>query len=149
MSGRSLQPLDNVRKPSWIRSHLRLVIIAAVVVIGISGVVVAKIVAEGAARRATDARVAELSEILTGATPRDFLAFDAGVKVRGSIARRIRDEDGFVNVRAGADTATIRVQPKGWWAGFTERCIVISVGQDETLIDVLKRSCVRVDVTGP
>lgn len=144
-----MEPLESVHRQSWFRAHVRIVIFATVVLMLVGGVVVAKIVAENAANRTTSTRTDELSEILDGATPRDFLAFDAGVKVPGSVARRIRDEDGFVNVRAGADTAVIRIQPKGWWAGFTERCILISVHEDQTLIDVLKRSCVRVDVSGP
>lgn len=148
MSGRSLEPLDSLRRPSWLRAHLRLVVIALVVVGLVAGVVVAKIVAESAARSSTAERVDELSSILEGATPRDFLAFDAGVKKPGSVARRIREQDGFVNLRAGADSTAIRIQPEGWWAGFTERCIVIRVYENRTAIDVVKRSCVRVDVSG-
>lgn len=149
MSGRSLEPLDSIRKPSWFREHLKLVVIGVLVVLAVIGVVVAKMVAERAADRSIAERVERLEVMLEDATPDDFLAFNVGVKRVGSLAQQMRDEPGFVNVKAGAAQATIRIQPSGWWSGFTERCIVIAVMESGPVIDVPKMPCVRVPVDGP
>lgn len=149
LSGRSLEPLQTAARPSWVREHLRLVIVVVTIIAVVAGVVVAKVVAEGAADRDTAARAAAIGSMLEGSTPDDFLAFNVGVKRVDSLARAVRDEPGFVNVRAGATRATIRFQPSGWWSGFTERCIVVEVTDSGPLVSVPKVSCVRVPVEGP
>jgi hypothetical protein len=91
-----------------------------------------------------DDRAAELSELLDGATPEDFLAFGVSVRTDGSLAQRVRDTDGFVNVKARAPLAFIRFQPSGWWAGFTERCLVAYVRPDGVTVETPKTACIRV-----
>lgn len=109
---------------------------------------VTKWVAESAADSATSERAAEIREILDGSTPREFLAFNAGVKTAGSLAQQIRNQEGFVNIKAVADSATIRIQPEGWWSGFTERCIVAVVEESKVHVSVPKVACVRVELPG-
>ena len=79
------------------------------------------------------------------ATPEEFLAFSSGVEQPGSIAERTRNLDGFVNVKATASQSFIRFQPSGWWAGFTERCLVAVVRNDGVAITVPKKACIRVE----
>lgn len=149
LSGRSLEPLQTATRPSWFREHLRLLLVVGLFVALAVGVGAAKIVAEGVADRETAARAHEIESMLEGATTEDFLAFNVGVKRAGSLARAVRDEPGFVNVKAGATRATIRFQPSGWWSGFTERCIVVEVTDVGVVASVPKVSCVRVQVEGP
>lgn len=149
LSGRSLQPLEKQTIKSRLRRRRGVSVGVALVVLAVLAVVAAKFLAEDAANRATSRQVSELRELLTGATPRDFLAFNSGVKRKGSLAERIRDRPGFVNVIAVADASTIRFQPSGWWSGFTERCIVVVVTDSGTTISVPKTACVRVNVKGP
>jgi hypothetical protein len=92
--------------------------------------------------------VDELDEVLRGATPEDFLAFSAGVQREGSVARAVRDQDDFVNVRARAASSFLRFQPAGWWSGFTERCVVAEVTETGVRFRVPKTACVRVPVPG-
>ena len=66
------------------------------------------------------------------------------MKEPGSIAQETRDQEDFVNVKATADLAFIRFQPTGWWAGFTERCIVAEVTDAGVATRVPKTACVRV-----
>lgn len=118
-----------------------LVVLLIVVVIGIG-----KFAAERAADRDTQAQVARIETLLQGASPDDFLAFNAGVKRPGSLAVKVRDEPGFVNVKAVADLSFIRFQPSGWWAGFTERCIVAELRLDGARVTIPKTACVRIAV---
>lgn len=118
-----------------------LVVLLVVIVIGIG-----KFAAERAADRDTQAQVARIETLLQGASPDDFLAFNAGVKRPGSLAVKVRDEPGFVNVKAVADLSFIRFQPSGWWAGFTERCIVAELRLDGARVTIPKTACVRVAV---
>ena len=118
-----------------------LVVLLIVVVIGIG-----KFAAERAADRDTQAQVARIETLLQGASPDDFLAFNAGVKRPGSLAVKVRDEPGFVNVKAVADLSFIRFQPSGWWAGFTERGIVAELRLDGARVTIPKTACVRVAV---
>ncbi len=104
----------------------------------------AKVLAGRAAESQTEQRADEVRELLHGATPDDFLAFNAGVKTPGSVAQRVRDQPDFVNVRATADLSFIRFEPHGWWSGFTERCVVAEVRPDGVQVQVPKTACVRV-----
>jgi hypothetical protein len=144
LSGRSLQP---PRRPGW-RGRLRErrgVVIAVVVVVALIGAVLGfRAAAEGAADQALDRRVDQLESLLGSAEPRDFLAFGESVQQPGSLAEAVRDEDGFVNLRATAGLTFIRFQPSGWWSGFTERCLVALVRDDGVTIEVPRRNCVRV-----
>ena len=126
--------------------HLVAVAVVVVVVVLIGAIVGAKYLAESTADTATQDRVDELNRILSGATPNDFLAFNAGVRKDGSIAQQTRDQPDFVNVRATADLSFIRFQPDGWWSGFTERCIVAEVTSTGVHFRVPKTACVRVVV---
>jgi hypothetical protein len=129
----------------WMGEHRGVTIVLAVVLVVIVAVVVAKLMADSAATSDTDQRADEVRELLSGATPDDFLAFNAGVQQDGSVAQHVRDQPDFVNVRATADLSFIRFQPEGWWSGFTERCIVASVRADGVTVDVPKSACVRVE----
>jgi hypothetical protein len=125
--------------------HRGVTIVVALVLVVVVGVVVAKSMADGAAASATEDRADEIRELLRGATPDDFLAFNAGVEEDGSVAQRVRDQSDFVNVRATADLSFIRFQPEGWWSGFTERCIVAVVRAGSVDVSVPKSACVRVE----
>lgn len=148
LSGRSLEPLHKQTTRSKISEHRGVVLGILVLVLLIGVVVGAKVLAERSADSATADRAEALEQILDGSTPRDFLAFNAGVKTPGSLAQRVRNEDGFVNVKAVADSATIRFQPSGWWSGFTERCIVAVVTEADVTVSVPKVACVRVNERG-
>jgi hypothetical protein len=126
--------------------HRGAVAVVVIVVLVAAAVVGAKVLADRSAESATTARSAELQRLLSGATPQDFLAFNAGVKEPGSVAQKVRDQPDFVNVRATADLAFIRFQPEGWWSGFTERCVVAEVRDGRTVVRVPKTACVRVPV---
>lgn len=122
------------------------VVVGAVVVVLVVAVVVGlKLLADRSAAQQIDGRSEELLEILDGSTPRDFLAFNSGRSVPGSVAQAVADQSDFVSVDARADRALIRFQPKGWWAGFTERCIVVTVGGSGVQVDEPKLACVRID----
>jgi hypothetical protein len=148
LSGRSLEAprsssrLDVVRDNKAVAVVVLLVLVAMVVVLG------GKLLADRAADAAMQDRAAELGELLEDATPEDFLAFGASVRTDGSLAQRVRDTDGFVNVKARAELAFIRFQPSGWWSGFTERCLVAYVRADGTTIETPKTPCNRVRVPG-
>jgi len=120
------------------------VLVVSVVVLAVAG----KLLADRAATAATDTRAREIRELLHGATPEDFLAFNAGVEVDGSVAQQVRDQPDFVNVRARAAESFIRFQPEGWWSGFTERCVVAKVRADGVTVVVPKSACVRVTAPG-
>lgn len=119
-----------------------------VVVLLVAAALGGKLLAERAATRAVERRTEQLEEVLRGATPEDFLAFSAGVRQEGSVARAVRDQDDFVNVRARADLSFLRFQPTGWWSGFTERCVVAEVTGAGVRIRTPKTACVRVEVPG-
>ncbi|HNK39012.1 MAG: hypothetical protein EKK62_02845 [Acidimicrobiia bacterium] len=129
----------------WFADHPGVLAVAVVAVLLAVGVGVAKVIADRSATSATEDRAAEIGRLLDGATPEDFLAFNAGVQREGSIARTVRDQPDFVNVRATADLSFIRFQPEGWWSGFTERCIVARVRPDGVTVAVPKSACVRVE----
>ncbi len=145
LSGRSLEPTRPKRRFELLRDHPRWLIGAVVVVLVVAGLVAGKLFAERAADSAMETRAAELEELLGDATPEEFLAFSSGVEEPGSIAERTRNLDGFVNVKATADQSFIRFQPSGWWAGFTERCLVAVVRAEEVSITVPKTACIRVE----
>jgi hypothetical protein len=144
MSGRRKRRSGGVL--DTLSDHRGAVAVVAVVVLVVAAVIGAKVLADRSAESATTARAAELRTLLSGATPQDFLAFNAGVKEAGSVAQRVRDQPDFVNVRATADLAFIRFQPEGWWSGFTERCVVAEVMDARTVVRVPKTACVRVPV---
>ncbi len=148
LSGRSLQPIHPKSRMSVVREHRGAVIGIVALVVVIALVVGAKVLAERAADSVTDRIAADLEVLLKDATPRDFLAFNAGVKKPGSLAEQVRNTDGFVNVKAVADSSTVRFQPSGWWSGFTERCIVAVVTADSVDVSVPKVACVRVNEAG-
>ncbi len=125
--------------------HRGITIVGALVLVVVILVVVAKLMADSAATSDTEARAEELRALLEGATPDDFLAFNAGVQQDGSVAQQVRDQPDFVNVRATADLSFIRFQPEGWWSGFTERCIVAQVRAGGVDVSVPKSACVRVE----
>ena len=129
----------------WFADHPGVLAVAVVAVLLAVGVGVAKVMADRAATSATEDRAAEIGRLLDGATPEDFLAFNAGVQREGSVARTVRDQPDFVNVRATADLSFIRFQPEGWWSGFTERCIVAQVKGTGVDVTVSKSACVRVE----
>jgi hypothetical protein len=131
---------------SVLGDHLVAVAVVVVLFVLIGAIVGAKYTAESAADSATQDRVDDLNRILAGATPNDFLAFNAGVRKDGSIAQQIRNQPDFVNVRATADLSFIRFQPDGWWSGFTERCIVAQVTETGVQFRIPKTACVRVPV---
>lgn len=143
LSGRSLQPPPR-RWREVLREHRgKVAAVLAVVLVG-AGLLTGKLVAERSADRATAERAEALHDLLDGASPEEFLAFNAGVRTPGSFAARVRAEDGFMSVDANAHRAFIRVQPSGWWAGFTERCLVAVVRDDGVVVEVPKTACVRV-----
>jgi hypothetical protein len=121
------------------------VVVVVLLLVVVAVVVGGKLMAERMADSATEARAEEVRELLQGATPEDFLAFNAGVKEDGSVAQDVRDQPDFINVRATADLSFIRFQPSGWWSGFTERCVVAEVRADGVHVDVPKTACVRVE----
>lgn len=120
------------------------VVLVLVVVLG-GGAVAAKLLADGAAESQVEERSAEIEVLLSGASPRDFLAFNSGRSVPDSVAKEVADSEDFVSVDARAERAVIRFQPRGWWAGFTERCIVAVVTDDGTAVEATKTACVRTD----
>lgn len=122
--------------------------VAVIVALLVVAAVTAKVLADRTAESDTAERAADIRGLLAGATPDDFLAFNAGVKTDGSVAQQIRDQPDFVNVRATADLSFIRFQPEGWWSGFTERCIVAEVRADRVTVRVPKSACVRVTTPG-
>lgn len=148
LSGRSLQPLEKQTTRSRLRQRRGISIGVGFLLLVVLAVIGAKILAERTADSVTSKEVAELRVLLADATPRDFLAFNAGVRKKGSLAQQIRDYDGFVNVIAVAESSTIRFQPSGWWSGFTERCIVAVVTDDAVTVTVPKVACVRVNERG-
>ncbi|MHB1138533.1 MAG: hypothetical protein ACYC2O_06205 [Microthrixaceae bacterium] len=145
LSGRSLEPEVKPKRFAVLREHPAITVSVLVVLVALVVVLGGKFLAERAADSATSARAAEIRELLDGATPEEFLAFNAGVRRDGSLAQQIRDEPGFVNVTAVADESYIRFQPGGWWAGFTERCIVAVVHADGVDVTVPKTACIRVE----
>lgn len=144
LSGRSLEPQVKPRRREVLREHRTKIAVAVVVLVLVVAGIAGKLVAEAAADSATQERAEELRELLRDATPEEFLAFNAGVKTPGSLAAKVRDEDGFVSVQANAERSFIRFQPSGWWAGFTERCLVALVYEDGVTVTVPKTACVRV-----
>ncbi|HLU40877.1 MAG TPA: hypothetical protein VKZ55_00630 [Microthrixaceae bacterium] len=143
LSGRSLEPPPR-RWREVLREHRGKVAAAIAVVLVAAGLLTGKVVAERSADRATAARAEELRELLEGASPEEFLAFNAGVRTPGSLAARVAEQDGFMSVDANAQRSFIRVQPSGWWAGFTERCLVAVVRDEGVAVTVPKTACVRV-----
>lgn len=119
-------------------------VVVVVLVALVAGVLGLRSAAEAAANRELERRVAEIEALLSTAEPRDFLAFGESVQRPGSLAEAVRDEDGFVNLRATAGLTFIRFQPSGWWSGFTERCLVAFVRDDGVTIEVPRTNCVRV-----
>ena len=144
LSGRSLEAPRSSSRWGVLRRNRVAVVVVGLVLLVVIVAVGGKYAAERAADAAMQQRADELSELLGDATPEDFLAFGASVQVDGSLAQRVRDTDGFVNVRARAPLAFIRFQPSGWWSGFTERCLVAYVRPDGTTVETPKTSCVRV-----
>jgi hypothetical protein len=146
LSGRSLEGPRRGSRFEVVRQNRVLVLVVLVVLVVLGVVLGGKLLAERAADRAMTSRSEDLLELLDGARPEDFLAFGASVQQDGSLAQRVRDTDGFVNVRAGAELAFIRFQPSGWWAGFTERCLVARVGPEGPVVEVPNLPCNRVEV---
>ena len=145
LSGRSLAPPPKSRRER-LREHRGKIAVGLIVLFVVLAVIAGKLWAESAADAEAAERADALRELLSDSTPEDFLAFGAGVQQEGSLAQRIRDTDGFQNVQANAERAFIRIQPSGWWAGFTERCLVVLVHGDGVTVDVPKTNCVRVPV---
>ena len=121
-----------------------IIVVVVLVLLAAGGLVGAKLYADSSAADQVADRTEELEEMLAGAGPRDFLAFNSGRSVAGSVAQQVADAEDFVSVDARADRAMIRFQPKGWWAGFTERCIVAVVSETGVELLELKTACVRV-----
>lgn len=122
-----------------------IIVVVVLVVLVAAALVGAKFYADNQAEEQVDERIGELEEVFVGAGPRDFLAFNSGQSVEGSVAKEVAEAEDFVGVDARADRGMIRFQPKGWWAGFTERCIVALVTDDGVEFMALKTACVRVD----
>lgn len=144
LSGRSLQAPRRNSRWQLIRENLVVVSVVAVIVAALLLVTLGKLLAEGAADRAVESRVDQIESLLGDAEPEDLMAFGASVDTDGSLAQRVRDTDGFVNVKAGADLAFVRFQPSGWWSGFTERCVVVLVRPDAVTIETPAIACNRV-----
>ncbi|MFV0316646.1 MAG: hypothetical protein ACK5O2_06750 [Microthrixaceae bacterium] len=136
---------SNRKRRSDRRFSTAVVLVAVIVVVAIAGGVTAKVLADRAATDQVDDRTSQIQRVLEGSGPKDFLAFNSGRSVPDSVAKEVSDAADFVSVDAGAQRAVIRFQPKGWWAGFTERCIVAVVTDDGTAIDTPKTACVRTD----
>jgi len=117
-------------------------VVAVLLVLVVIGV---KLYADSTADSAIGDRSDEVAAMLEDSTPRDFLAFNSGRSVPDSVAREVAEQEDFVSVNAQADKAVIRFQPKGWWAGFTERCVVAVVSDDGVTVVDPKTACVRVD----
>ncbi len=145
LSGRSLEPEVKPGRFAILREHPAISVAVLVVLVLVFVLLGGKLLAERAADSATATRAEEIGELLAGATPEEFLAFNAGVRRDGSLAQLVRDQPGFVNVTAVADESYIRFQPSGWWAGFTERCIVAVVHADGVDVTVPKTACIRVE----
>jgi len=141
-----LEPTVKPERFAVLREHRAITTSALVVVLLVLIGAIGKYSAERAADSATSDRAEQIAQLLDGATPEEFLAFNAGVQRSGSLAEQIRNQDGFVNVKAVADLSFIRIQPTGWWAGFTERCIVVVVRPDGVTVTVPKTTCLRVAV---
>lgn len=146
LSGRSLEAPRATSRFSFLRDNRGITIAVLVVVVLVLAVLGGKWFAERSADTAMQQQADELLALLADATPEDFLAFGASVQEDGSLAQQVRDTDGFVNVRARAELAFIRFQPTGWWSGFTERCLVVYVRQDDTTVETPKMPCNRVQV---
>lgn len=146
LSGRSLQAPRRLSRWDMVRDNKVLAVAVAVLVVGLMAVALGKVFAEGAADRAVEERVEEIDSLLGDSEPKDLMAFGASVQTDGSLAQRVRDTDGFVNVKAGADLAFVRFQPTGWWSGFTERCVVVLVRPGDVTIETPATSCNRVRV---
>lgn len=144
LSGRSLQAPRRESRWGVVRENKGIAVAVALLVCAVVVVAAGKFLAEGAADRAVEKRVEEVESLLGDAEPQDLMAFGASVGTDGSMAQRVRDTDGFVNVKAGADLAFVRFQPSGWWSGFTERCIVVLVRTDGVTIETPSVSCNRV-----
>jgi hypothetical protein len=144
LSGRSLEPPRKPSRTGVVRDNKAIATVVVLVVVALVVVVGGKFLAERAADAAMEDRAADLRELLDGATPEDFLAFGAAVQTDGSLAQRVRDTDGFVNLKARADLVFIRFQPSGWWGGFTERCLVAEVRTDGVTVETPKTACNRV-----
>lgn len=127
------------------RFSTTLVATVVVIVILLAAGVAAKLLADSSAQSQVEDRAAEVADLLEGASPKDFLAFNSGRSVPDSVAKDVADADDFVNVVARADSAVIRFQPRGWWAGFTERCVVAVVTDEGTEVLTPKTACVRTD----
>ncbi len=146
LSGRSLQAPRRDSRWQVVRDHKAGAVAVTLLVVVVLIVAAGKLLADGAADRAVEKRVEEIDSLLGDTEPQDLMAFGASVGTDGSLAQRVRDTDGFVNVKAGADLAFVRFQPSGWWSGFTERCIVVLVRSDGVTIETPSTSCNRVQV---
>lgn len=146
LSGRSLEAPRTASRLDVVRDNRAIAVIVGLVLLGLVVVVGGKFLGERAADAAMAERAQQMEELLDGASPEDFLAFGASVRTDGSLAQRVRDTDGFVNVRARAELAFIRFQPSGWWSGFTERCLVALVRNDGVTVETPKTACNRVEV---
>lgn len=146
MSKRSLEPVVKVPVREQVHGIKRYLIVGVVFVVIIIGVIVGMIVSEQAANAHVAERIEEIEEILDGATNEDFLSFGAARSEPGSVAQQISEQPGFVNVNARADLVFIRIQPDGWWIGFAERCIIIDITPDETLVNSVNQPCVQIPI---
>ena len=144
LSGRSLEGPPSQGVLARLRRSRGWVVVILLVVVVVAALVGGRQLAVSAADAAMEQRADELNDLLEGATPEDFLAFGVSVQQDGSLAQRVRDLDGFVNVRANADYAFMRFQPSEWWSGFTERCLVAVVRDDGVTVETPLTRCLRV-----
>ncbi len=144
LSGRSLQAPRRESRWDLIRENKLIVVVVGLLILAVVVIGLGKVFADGAADRAVQGQVEELEALLGDAEPSDLMAFGASVQTDGSLAQRVRDTDGFVNVKAGADLAFVRFQPSGWWSGFTERCVVVLIRPDGVTFETPSTSCNRV-----
>jgi hypothetical protein len=117
-------------------------VVVVVLAVALAGM---KLLADRAAQSQVDARSAEIEALLAGAGPHDFLAFNSGSRTAAPVARATARQPDFVSVNARAEHAVIRFQPEGWWAGFTERCVVAVVSDSGVKVVGTKTACVRTD----
>ncbi len=129
----------------FIRDRPGVVIGVAVVAVLVGAAFVGKFLADRSADDASTARVAEVTALLDGARPEQFLTYNAGTRVPGSSAAGVADQADLVSVVASSDLAFVRFQPDGWWSAFAERCVVAEVRPDAVVVRTEKRACVRVE----
>lgn len=143
--GGSRSPRSRSAFGSFLADHKGITAASILVILAVVVVVAGKLLADRSATEQTEQRADEVRELLRHTTPEDFLALNAERGDPDEVARAVREEPDFVNVEATAQRSVIRFQPDGWWAGFTERCVLAVVTEDGVRVSVPKTACVRAE----